>query len=117
MALIALEEHMIPADLIDRVWPDSQAPDGLRAALTDVGEARLRVMDEAGIDLQVLSVAAIARRAAGPRRGGGRAGPDAERPGGRDGGGSGHWPACPPRTPPRPSRRPGEPSPSSGSVG
>ena len=57
MTLIALEEHLIPADLIDQVWPGSQAPGVLRAALTDVDEDRLRVMDAAGIDVQVLSVA------------------------------------------------------------
>jgi hypothetical protein len=64
VTLIALEEHMIPADLVDRVWPDRQAPDGMVSALTDVGEPRLRVMDEAGIALQVLSVAAPAAQLA-----------------------------------------------------
>lgn len=60
MTLIALEEHLIPADLIDQVWPGRPAPDALRNALMDVGEQRLRVMDENGIDLQVLSPAAPA---------------------------------------------------------
>jgi hypothetical protein len=60
MTLIALEEHLIPADLIDQVWPGRPAPDALRDALMDVGEQRLRVMDEYGIDLQVLSPAAPA---------------------------------------------------------
>lgn len=58
MTLIAVEEHLIPADLVSQVRADSAVPEMLRAALTDVGERRLRVMDEAGIDIQVLSVAA-----------------------------------------------------------
>jgi predicted TIM-barrel fold metal-dependent hydrolase len=58
MALIALEEHMLPADLVDQVWPTPTAPEALTAKLLDVGEQRLRVMDDAGIDMQVLSVTA-----------------------------------------------------------
>ena len=58
MTLIALEEHMLPADLVDQVRPGATAPDALTAKLADVGEQRLRVMDEAGIDMQVLSVTA-----------------------------------------------------------
>lgn len=58
MTLIALEEHLLPADLVDQVWPGGPAPDALTAKLVDVGEQRLRVMDEAGIDVQVLSVTA-----------------------------------------------------------
>ena len=58
MTLIALEEHLLPADLVDQVWPAGTAPDTLTANLADVGEKRLRVMDEAGIDVQVLSVTA-----------------------------------------------------------
>jgi predicted TIM-barrel fold metal-dependent hydrolase len=57
VTLIALEEHLIPADLIDQVWPALPAGDDLHTALMDVGEQRLRVMDETGIDMQVLSVA------------------------------------------------------------
>ena len=34
------------------------APESLTAKLVDVGEQRLPAMDEAGIDMQVLSVAA-----------------------------------------------------------
>ena len=60
MTLIALEEHLIPADLIDQVWPNRAAPEAVRNALLDVGEQRLRVMDETGIDMQVLSPAAPA---------------------------------------------------------
>jgi predicted TIM-barrel fold metal-dependent hydrolase len=58
MTLIALEEHLLPADLINEVRPNTTAPDALTAKLVEVGEQRLRVMDDAGIDMQVLSVAA-----------------------------------------------------------
>src|ERR1700682_3352140 len=58
MTLIALEEHVLPADLVDQVWPTPTAPEALTAQLVDVGERRLQVMDEAGIDMQVLSVTA-----------------------------------------------------------
>ena len=59
MRRIALEEHVLPADLADEVWGSgSRHPDGIREALAEVGEDRLAVMDEAGIDVQVLSVVA-----------------------------------------------------------
>jgi predicted TIM-barrel fold metal-dependent hydrolase len=58
MPLIALEEHVLPADLVDQVWPTPMAPEALTAKLVDVDEQRLRVMDDAGIDMQVLSVTA-----------------------------------------------------------
>jgi predicted TIM-barrel fold metal-dependent hydrolase len=58
MTLIALEEHLLPADLINEVRPNTTARDALTAKLVEVGEQRLRVMDDAGIDMQVLSVAA-----------------------------------------------------------
>ena len=58
MTLIALEEHVLPADLVDQVWPTPIAPEALTAKLADVDEQRLRVMDDAGIDMQVLSVTA-----------------------------------------------------------
>lgn len=58
VTLIALEEHLLPADLVDQVWPGGTAPEALTANLADVGEQRLRAMDEAGIDVQVLSVTA-----------------------------------------------------------
>jgi predicted TIM-barrel fold metal-dependent hydrolase len=57
-ALIALEEHLLPADLVERVWSTSEAPEAITAKLIDVGEERLQVMDEAGIAIQVLSVVA-----------------------------------------------------------
>jgi uncharacterized protein len=58
MTLIALEEHVLPTDLINEVWPNPMTPDSLTAKLVDVGEQRLRAMDDAGIDMQVLSVTA-----------------------------------------------------------
>ena len=58
MTLIALEEHVLPADLVHQVWPTPMGPEALTAKLADVDEQRLRVMDDAGIDMQVLSVVA-----------------------------------------------------------
>ncbi len=58
MTLIALEEHLLPADLVDQVWQTAMAPQALAAKLADVDEQRLRAMDDAGIDIQVLSVTA-----------------------------------------------------------
>jgi uncharacterized protein len=58
MTLIALEEHLLPADLVDQVWQTAMAPQPLAAILADVDEQRLRAMDDAGIDIQVLSVTA-----------------------------------------------------------
>jgi uncharacterized protein len=56
MTLIALEEHLMPADLINQIWPTPMAPEAFMVKLLDVGDERLRVMDEAGIDMQVLSI-------------------------------------------------------------
>jgi hypothetical protein len=42
MTLIALEEHVLPGDLIDDVWATPMAPDSFTAKLVDVGEQRLR---------------------------------------------------------------------------
>jgi uncharacterized protein len=58
MTLIALEEHMLPADLINEVLATPTATDAVTAKLVEVGEQRLLAMDDAGIDMQVLSVAA-----------------------------------------------------------
>ncbi|WP_223693557.1 amidohydrolase family protein [Leifsonia poae] len=56
MRIIALEEHTFPRDIIQAAGLDLGPRAGRRAAeLDDVGEARLRMMDEAGIDIQVLS--------------------------------------------------------------
>lgn len=57
MTLIALEEHFIRPLLVDQVWASRTGPETLRAALTDTDGQRLRAMDDAGIDIQVLSVA------------------------------------------------------------
>jgi predicted TIM-barrel fold metal-dependent hydrolase len=54
--LIALEEHLMPPDLVDEVWSSRLIPEELCATLMDVGDGRLRAMDDAGIDIQVLSV-------------------------------------------------------------
>jgi hypothetical protein len=58
MKLIGLEEHILPADFVEQVLPTPLACDGLTAKLIDIEEHRLLAMDEAGIDMQVLSVTA-----------------------------------------------------------
>jgi uncharacterized protein len=59
--IIAVEEHMFPHDVIADAGLElaSRGPRVARVlgALDDVGEGRLRAMDEAGVDLQVLSIA------------------------------------------------------------
>lgn len=56
MRLIALEEHMFPADILADNGLDLGARAGRKAAeLDEVGEGRLKLMDAAGIDVQVLS--------------------------------------------------------------
>ena len=56
MRVIALEEHVLPRDIIESAGIDIGLRAGKRAAqLDEVGEGRLRVMDDAGIDIQVLS--------------------------------------------------------------
>jgi uncharacterized protein len=69
--LIALEEHILPAALAAQVWtqdlPEAvTGRPGLLAALADVAGRRLPVMDQAGIDIQVLSPVAPGPQAAGP---------------------------------------------------
>lgn len=59
MKIIALEEHVLPRDIVESAGIDI----GLRAQkkaaqLDEMGEGRLQVMDEAGIDIQVLSALA-----------------------------------------------------------
>lgn len=60
MKLIALEEHILPAEIADEVWTD-QFPHSivqstrLRTLLADVTDSRLPAMDKAGVDMQVLS--------------------------------------------------------------
>lgn len=56
MKIVAIEEHMLPRDVIESAHIDLGIRAGKRAAeLDDLGEGRLRVMDDAGIDVQVLS--------------------------------------------------------------
>ena len=56
MRVIAIEEHLLPQDIVESVGVDLGLRAGSRAAaLDDVGAGRLQVMDEAGIDVQVLS--------------------------------------------------------------
>src|SRR6266516_1972211 len=53
--VIALEEHYYDPELAETFdGPEGRAPE-IRRRLNDLGELRLREMDEAGIDLQVLS--------------------------------------------------------------
>ncbi|MVN23342.1 amidohydrolase family protein [Mucilaginibacter arboris] len=69
MRIVTLEEHFslpefikrIPEEVIaERGWPDTQNPPPMmqkaQALLPEIGEERLRSMDEAGITVQVLSV-------------------------------------------------------------
>ena len=58
LQVIALEEHYWDAEVSKHFEPgDSRSPE-LVKRLTDVGEQRIKAMDEAGIDAQVLSHAA-----------------------------------------------------------
>ena len=58
LQVIALEEHYWDAEVSKHFEPgDSRSPE-LVKRLTDVGEQRIKAMDEAGIDTQVLSHAA-----------------------------------------------------------
>jgi len=57
MKIIALEEHYLDPEVgkhFKEPGPEARAP-ALRDRLLDVGELRIKEMDEAGIDLQVLS--------------------------------------------------------------
>jgi hypothetical protein len=54
--VIAIEEHVLPADIIEAAGIDIGLRANKKAAqLDEMGEGRLRVMDDAGIDIQVLS--------------------------------------------------------------
>jgi predicted TIM-barrel fold metal-dependent hydrolase len=56
MKVIALEEHVLPRDIIEAAGIDIGLRAGKRAEqLDEMGDGRIRVMDEAGIDMQVLS--------------------------------------------------------------
>jgi hypothetical protein len=60
MRTIALEEHLLPADVRAAVGVDPATLLGTSDALDDLGEGRLQSMDAAGIDVQVLSAVAHA---------------------------------------------------------
>src|SRR6266851_5797374 len=60
MRMIALEEHLLPADVAAAISLDPATLQGKAAALDDLGEGRLQAMDAAGIDVQVLSALAYA---------------------------------------------------------
>jgi predicted TIM-barrel fold metal-dependent hydrolase len=68
MRVIALEEHFLPADVAKDAGVDPGSVRGLLDALADAGEGRLAVMDEAGIDVQVLSVQNSSIQRLGPGR-------------------------------------------------
>jgi hypothetical protein len=56
MKVIALEEHVLPRDIIEAAGIDIGLRAGKRAAqLDEMGDGRIQVMDDAGIDVQVLS--------------------------------------------------------------
>ena len=58
MRIIAIEEHMFPRELVAAAGLDLGPRADLRAdELDDCGAARLRMMDEAGVDMQILSLA------------------------------------------------------------
>ena len=56
MKIIALEEHVLPRDIIEAAGIDIGLRAGKRGAqLDEMGDGRIKVMDDAGIDVQVLS--------------------------------------------------------------
>ena len=62
MRTITLEEHFVTQDFLNatgRYLGDIAQPEQLQAQLLDLGPMRLAAMDEAEIDLQILSLAAI----------------------------------------------------------
>ena len=64
--VIALEEHYGDAELMAAWDPGERAPiPGINERLADLAELRLREMDEAGLDIQVLSHAAPATQKLG----------------------------------------------------
>jgi len=58
--MIALEEHLLPKDVVAAISVDPASLLGKSDALDDLGEERLQSMDAAGIDVQVLSAVAHA---------------------------------------------------------
>ena len=69
MKIIALEEHMLPRDIIEAEHLDLGVRASRRAAeLDDVGEGRLAMMEDAGIDVQVLSALSYFLQGREPQR-------------------------------------------------
>jgi predicted TIM-barrel fold metal-dependent hydrolase len=64
MYTITLEEHFVTREFQKATGAEGNTPPSmqhLQAALLDIGEGRIRAMDEGGVDLQVLSLAAIGK--------------------------------------------------------
>ena len=62
MPTITLEEHFATADIrkaIEKVMPSNPAMQATAIKLMDLGAGRIAAMDEGGVDVQVLSVAAL----------------------------------------------------------
>ncbi len=62
MKTIALEEHFVTADFLKATGDYSRAPGDVKqiqAKLLDLGAGRIAEMDEGGVEIQVLSLAAI----------------------------------------------------------
>ena len=62
MPTITLEEHFVTQDFLEHTGGSDDSPiqmPEIREKLLDLGTGRLAAMDEAGIDMQVLSLAAI----------------------------------------------------------
>ncbi len=57
MRTIALEEHHASPEYLDQTAGEPPQDPGFRSRLCDVGPGRIAAMDEAGIDMQVLSLA------------------------------------------------------------
>ena len=53
--IIAIEEHYLDADVDQKVNKQAGGGEATKAKLIDLGNLRLKEMDEAGIDIQVLS--------------------------------------------------------------
>ena len=64
MRTVTLEEHFVTDSFLKAVGahlPDTPYMQALRPKLLDLGNGRIAAMDEAGIDLQVFSLAAIGK--------------------------------------------------------
>ncbi len=66
MRIIALEEHLLPKSVVSTLGLDPASLRGTADALDDLGEGRLRIMDAAGIEVQVLSALAYEVQALDP---------------------------------------------------